>query len=76
MAEPSADDYPYLRAWDRMMMSSSYWRRENLERARHENAPHDAIYKSHEGRWCTYQEIQNPSTKILIDKLLDTSEAP
>jgi hypothetical protein len=72
---PDDYDYPYLRAWDRMMGSSGWWCEENLSRARKEKAPQDAIYKSHVGKWHTYENIQRPDIKNFIRKLVEAHKA-
>ena len=64
-------DYLYLRAWDNMMGSNPSWCQLNLERARKEKAPHDAIFKDSKGNWQTFKTIERPDTKILIEKFVE-----
>ena len=58
-------DYIYLRAWDRMMGSSSYWCIENIARAKKDNAPQDAIYKNGD-HWQTVDDIVAIETKEIL----------
>lgn len=64
-------DYPYIRAWGRFMHSGSYYIQGELELARAENAPPDAICKNHfTGYWRRYTDIENEVTKDAIDRLV------
>ena len=60
-------DYPYIRAWGQMMGSMSYYINDQVELARRDGAPQMATYKSSNGRWQTYNDIQSENTKRRID---------
>ena len=65
-------DYLYIRAWEHMMGSGSFYRASVLKMARAENAPETAIYRDNvENRWRTYDEIKSESTKREIQKIAD-----
>jgi uncharacterized membrane protein len=63
-------DYIYIKAWGRMMGSYDYYITGEVEKARQENAPPTAVYKSHEGVWRTYEDIERSDTKALITNLV------
>ncbi len=63
-------DYPFLRAWGRMMGSYPYFVDEQVERARKEQAPSDAIYRDMQGRWARYSEIRSFMTRSALDGIL------
>lgn len=61
---PKSENYIYLRAWNSILASPEGW---NLDKAKDEKAPADAIYRKHEGGWATYDEITSPTTKFALD---------
>lgn len=63
-------DYPYIRAWDRLMHSNAGWTEVQLQRARQENAPPTAIYRTIEGVWSTFEQIESAHTKTLIERFV------
>jgi hypothetical protein len=65
-------DFPYIRAWGRMMGSNQSYIDAEVEKAREENAPPTAIYKNSGNRvgWSTYEDITREDTKHLIDALM------
>jgi hypothetical protein len=64
-------DYIYLRAWNRMMGSASYYSQQKLEEARKDNAPAEAIYKNMDGTWETFDKITNVNTRALIQEMIE-----
>ena len=42
-----------------------------VDRARRENAPDDAIFKNHDGKWATYATIARDDTRTLLDHLVE-----
>ncbi len=64
------DQYKYIVAWGKMLGSYAYYIEDQIRNAIAENAPYTAIY-NRDGRWITYEEIQNPETKYMIDKLIN-----
>lgn len=62
------DDYLYLRAWNRMLNSGN--ERWNLDRARREKAPENAIYLGDDG-WVTADKDMHPDTKKRLDAMVE-----
>lgn len=68
--------YDHLRAWCAMMGSYPYYVRDQIELARREDAPDDAIYRdSSTGRWVTFSEVTNPSTIKTITERVEKARA-
>ena len=64
-------DYPYIRAWGKMMSSGQYYIIGEIEKARKDNAPQDATFWSiTRGEWATFSTITNENTKRLIEQLV------
>ena len=59
----NAMDYKYVRAWNIMMGSFDYYINSEVEKAKQDKAPDDAIYKNHLDKWVTVSEIKNEETK-------------
>jgi hypothetical protein len=59
----SFDDYPYIVAWGRMMGSQRPYIHQQVEQARAESAPPNAIYRREDGAWATTEEIQRDDTR-------------
>jgi hypothetical protein len=55
-------DYPYIRAWGRMMGSMPYYIEDRVAEARKDRAPQDATYKK-DGTWLTVDGITNEETR-------------
>jgi hypothetical protein len=72
MVESKPNDKPYLhiRAWGELLRSSSYYVRDEVEKARRDDAPDDAIYE-HQGRWFTIHDITSPVTRSRIAALVE-----
>lgn len=64
------NDYPYVRAWCRMMASLPYYIEAQLQQARKDGAPATATYKSANGKWRTFNDIQSDSTRDRISSLV------
>lgn len=58
--------YKHLWCWDLMMHSSDSWRHDQQERAKRENAPPDAVYKSAHDGWVSFSSVSNQATRLLI----------
>lgn len=63
---PNNNDYPYIRAWCKMMGSFDYWLQDQLEQARADNAPQNATYRRDDGTWSTTDNITNPDTRTQL----------
>jgi hypothetical protein len=62
--------YRYIRAWGKWLHSHSWYIGEQVDRARREGAPADAIYRSDaEGRWVTVGEITDPQTRDRVERI-------
>jgi hypothetical protein len=57
------NDYPYLRAWCRLMGSYKYYIEDQLDLARSGRAPQTAIYMMANGTWQTIEKVTNPHTR-------------
>jgi hypothetical protein len=63
------NDYPCIRAWGQQMGSMSYYIDAQIEKARKDKAPEDAIYQRHEGSqpvpgvWARLSEVTSPETQ-------------
>lgn len=60
-------DYPYIRAWEQMMNSGPRRLNEALAMAHKENAPHDATWRSLNGKWHLFSEMtdHNPNKRLI-----------
>ena len=73
----TANDYPYIRAWSRMMGSMPYYITGQIARAKATNAPPTAIYEKHEsgtggtGEWEVFEDIQSELTKAHVQDIVD-----
>ena len=63
-------DYKYLRAWNKMLLSPTTF---NVDQARKENAPQDAIYRvpGSDGQWVRCSDIQAAETREMIQQTVD-----
>jgi hypothetical protein len=65
-----ATDYPYIRAWGRMMGSYRYYVEGQLQLARQEKAPQNATYRGEEG-WHTWDDFKGSAvTRLQIEDLV------
>ena len=55
-------DYPFIRAWGKMMGSFDYYIQEQVGMARHDRAPETAIFKREDG-WATIDSVTDPHTR-------------
>lgn len=62
-------DYPYIRAWGRMMGSHSYYVDDQVEKARRNKAPQNAVYYNINS-WQTFDKVTNPHTIAVITRLV------
>lgn len=60
--------YPYIRAWGRMMQSYAYYIEGEVERAMADNAPANAIYQR-DGKWYTLDDIKSDDTRQEVLRL-------
>jgi hypothetical protein len=59
-------EYPWIVKWSRHMGSFRYYIEQQVRLARADNAPANAIYQAHDGRWMTTDDITNTSTRELL----------
>lgn len=62
-------DYIFIRAWGHYMGSMAYYIRDQLDIAREDKAPFNAIYKDDDGFWRTIEDIKDPLVRDTVDKL-------
>jgi hypothetical protein len=67
-------DYPFVRAWGVVMGSGSAYIERQVEKARRDKAPPDAIYERTERGeklgWATYRQVTSPDTRVQMDRIL------
>lgn len=66
----TGNDYYHLRAWCQMMGSDVAYTRRQIEAARADGAPRDAIYKREDGTWAAFSDVTAPETRVKIGRLL------
>lgn len=71
MKRKSSLDYLYIRAWGRSLGSFQNYIDNELEKARADNAPQNAIYRDNEGRWHTFDNISSEVTKSAIKERVE-----
>ena len=55
--------YWFVKAWGKQMGSFQYYIDRQVELAREEGAPHNAIYRDTEGTWHTVNDVKDESTR-------------
>lgn len=71
-----AVDYPYIRAWGQLLGSGQYYIDQEVELARKEGAPADAIYHNREDSyWARFADIadSNPN-KATVARLVESMQ--
>ncbi len=63
-------DYKFIRAWCKMLGSFSYFVKNEVEQARRDNAPQNAVYRNADGRWVTYDEITSERTRERVTAIV------
>jgi|SRR5215471_2548257 len=64
----NSTNYPYIRAWSRLMGSHAFYVSAQVERAQREGAPQDAIYRATDG-WRTIRDVKDPVTLANVERL-------
>lgn len=59
----NTNDYPYIRAWGKLMGSYRYFIEDEIDRARSEGAPLNATSRGHDGTWSTTDDIVSDDTR-------------
>ena len=67
--------YDYIRAWGTYLHSFNNYIQIQIDLARKENAPFDAIYRNEDGTWSTFQDITNNDVAVSIRRLVEDIEA-
>lgn len=57
------NDYPYIRAWGKLLGSFHYYVREQVEQARADRAPTNATHRKVDGTWATTDDITRAETR-------------
>jgi len=64
-------EYKHIEAWGRMLHSNPDYIWGEVQKARAENAPSDAIYwDMDKKRWITFGEVTSHETRYVMDRLL------
>jgi hypothetical protein len=58
-----ANDYPYIRSWGRIMGSFRYFVEDEIDRARVDGAPQNAIHRKDDGTWATTDDVRSDETR-------------
>lgn len=74
-AEPQEEAYPYIRKWGKMLSSMNYYIDDQIELARKDKAPANAIYKQDDGAWATTNDIESASTLRVLGLTREGSDA-
>ena len=67
--QSNCNDYPYIWAWGVLTGSAHGYIERQVEKAKQDNAPHNAIYKSSydpQGRWHTFDDIEREDTRAIL----------
>jgi hypothetical protein len=59
-------DYPYIRAWGRLVGAAANYIDRQIARARYERAPSNAVYRNTNGQWLTTDDILLPDTRAAL----------
>lgn len=72
MTTSKTRDYPYIRAWGKMMRSRGYYIAGQVDKARRERAPETATYyDDYKRRWNTFDQIPgNSETRRTIENII------
>jgi hypothetical protein len=66
-------DYLYIRAWGRFMGSGSYYIEMQIDKARENKAPQNAIYYNG-NRWITIEDVQLKENREAIESIVKEEE--
>lgn len=61
--------YPYIRAWGKIMQSVPSYIDRQVELAKHEKAPEQAIYRVSQGLWQTVPDMLSEETRLQVIEL-------
>ena len=67
-------DYPYIRAWNRLMNATSDVIENEVAAARKEKAPPTSVYKRKDGVWEIFERIVRGETKQQLAELVAKME--
>ncbi|HET7713883.1 MAG TPA: hypothetical protein VFK94_06610 [Patescibacteria group bacterium] len=59
----NTEDYKWIRAWGRLLGSRAYYIIDQVEQARKDHAPENAIYRKDDGTWATTDDITSEVTR-------------
>ena len=62
----TSNDYPYIRAWGRMLGSDSYYIDRQVAQARTDGAPPNAVYRNANGQWQTTDDVVLADSRIAL----------
>jgi hypothetical protein len=57
------EDYPFIRKWGQLMGSRRSYVEDELQLARAEHAPANAIYRQGNSEWRTTDDVTNPKIR-------------
>ena len=59
-------DYPYIRAWGRLVGTATQYIHDRVVQARDERAPANAVYRNLDGQWLTTDDVLLPETRAVL----------
>jgi len=63
---PDNPDYPYIRAWGRMIGAEGQFIDRLVAKARDEGAPPHAVYRNLDGQWQTTDDVILPASRFAL----------
>lgn len=67
-----SNDYHWIREWGKLLGSHDEYIDRQVEKARRDNAPENAIYKSNDGRWVTTDDVTSGETRHALGLDINT----
>jgi hypothetical protein len=67
-------NYPYIRAWGKMLRSHANYIERQVGLASSVDAPKTSIFKKQDGTWATFDDIKADTTKLIIKDLVDDAK--
>lgn len=67
-----SNDYHWVREWGKLLDSNEAYIEAQVEKARKENAPENAVYKSNDGHWVTTDDVTSGTTREALGLDINT----
>ncbi len=66
------NDYHWIREWGKLLNSNEEYIETQVEKARNDDAPENAIYKSTDGHWVTTDDVTSGQTRAALGLDINT----